>query len=1249
MSPHPVLAESGRISQAWSRKSPYRQWSDQVQMPLYWKPYRLNKNLALKRSRLLLSVTVLVSLALLFVLAWQWQTGWIGLSQRRVITVGLYENAPKIYTGANARPAGLFVELLDEMARIEGWQLRYVPCQWASCLEQLKQGKLDLMPDVAFSPERAQQFDFHKVSVASSWSQVYSHPDRVFLSITDLAGMRVAILQGGIQQSFFAQLMTGSKIGYQPLPVKTLDEGYQAVIDGRADAVVSNSFFAARNGHKYRLTETPIIFLPSNLYFATDKGRNADLLERIDAHLIDWRQDADSIYFDALHRAMAAAPELLVPRWVRWLLISLGVGLLLLLALSLLLRQQVALRTRALVATTKELENQRANLEHQVAERTGELQAVFDSASNGIVLARNRVIVRCNRRLDEMFGYAQGEQIGLSSRIWFLDETAYLLAGEEMYSQTAKGGTHQREERVCRKDGSRFWCRMSLCALDPADIGHGVVGIISDITEERAAREELIKAKALAEEATRMKSEFLANMSHEIRTPMNAILGMLYLALKEDLPPALHNQLSKAQGAAHSLLGIINDILDFSKIEAGKLDIEEVEFGLDAVLEQLTDAIGYQAEHKGIEFLIRYDPTIPPRLIGDPLRLGQILLNLCGNAVKFTERGEVELAFRRISASETDIHIQISVRDSGIGMTPEVQQKLFEKFSQADQSTTRRFGGTGLGLAISKKLAELMHGNIWVENSLPGKGTTICFTVRLQIARQEQTRQCELVEQAGPLLKDIRVLLVDDNEVSREILAEMLRFFRLEVGTASSGAAALAELQANAAGPYDLVLMDWRMPGMNGDQAIQRIHCDTRLPRQPKVVMITAYGREDVIRLAEQAGVDGFLIKPISPSVLLDTILSVLGRGRIFGTKNQRMVNASDLAVSGQLAGARLLLVEDNDINREFATELLRSEGIQVDEAVNGEEAVARVQTKDYDAVLMDIQMPVMDGLEAARRIRALAAEPVNQRFARLPIIAMTALAMAQDAEMSQAAGMNDHVTKPIAPDRLMAVLAKWVQLPAGRPGRPASMAIASSAGECPPELLALRSLDSREGVRRIGGKADAYRRQLRRFCEHYANAIDELRRLMAEQGTQYAEEYCHALKGVTGNIGAQALYEKVTALDTQLKQGDLPDASVLDEAAVLLQQVIDEIAGLADEVPPIAVVSPGPETLRAQLTGLSHALEYDLGAAEPLLETLRAALTGSVLEARVAELAARVDAFDIDSAQSLLKELAASLPESKP
>jgi PAS domain S-box-containing protein len=884
------------------------------------------------------------------------------------------------------------------------------------------------------------------------------------------------------------------------------------------------------------------------------------------------------------------------------------------------------------------------------------LWLAVEQSPNSIVITNLKAEIEyVNQYFSAVTGYSREEAIRKNPRILQSGHTGQATY-DEMWNTLTQGKSWSGELINRRKDGSEYieWAQITPVRQSDGAVTH-YLAIKEDITEKKRVEveldsyrhhlEELVAARTLeleqarqvAEAATLAKSQFLANMSHEIRTPMNAILGMLYLALKQELPSTLHNHLTKAQSAAHSLLGIINDILDFSKIEAGKMEFESTEFALDRVLEQLTDAIGLQAEQKGVEFLIRYDVNIPATLLGDPLRLKQVLLNLCGNAIKFTERGEVELAFRMLSKKDDAIILQISVRDTGIGMDRELQGRLFQKFTQADQSTTRKFGGTGLGLAISKHLVELMGGRIWLEDSQPGQGTTICCTVQLKVAQQAEARRRELLDQTGSLLKGIRVLVVDDNEISREILAEMLRFFQLDVSLAGDGAAAIRLLETAADHPFDLVLMDWRMPGMNGDEATRRIHADAAIVLQPKVIMVTAYGREDVMLLAHQAGVDGFLIKPVSPSSLLDSMLSALGRGNIL-VRHESQYAASQAPPN--FIGRHVLLVEDNAINREFAIELLRSMNIEADEAVNGEEALVMVQRYQYDCILMDIQMPVMDGLEAARRIRALASQPGGERFASLPIIAMTALAMARDAEESRAAGMNDHVTKPVEPQSLFSCLAKW--LPAASTDALAetyAVNIAPARVVCSPELLGLQSLQVREGIRRIGGKETAYRKQLRRFREHYANAVDELQRILQTDNLTTAENYCHSLKGVAGNIGANAFYECVAGIDVLLKQQQRPAAENIEQLRDLLQQVMTDIDSLA--APPAPAASPAKRlsaaAITAKITRLTAVLESDLGAAEALIGDLRQGTAGSEFEADFDKIAAEVDAFNIDQAIALL------------
>ncbi len=874
---------------------------------------------------------------------------------------------------------------------------------------------------------------------------------------------------------------------------------------------------------------------------------------------------------------------------------------------------------------------------------------IFNTITDALfVVNPEGIIVQANAAASEIYGYTHDELIGLHARYLVTPESQPLL------DHFMRVGSFSGETTDRRKDGTTFPTEVKGTPIT-LDGERQLLAIVRDATEKKEAEtalknrieeladvrrvmlsmmEDLDFAREEAEEATQAKSLFLANMSHEIRTPMNAVLGMLYLAQKTQLTELQRNYLKKSENAAHSLLGIINDILDFSKIEAGKLEIEQSQFGLDKVLEQLVDVVGYRAEEKGVELLIRRAEDVPFALIGDGLRVGQILTNLCTNAVKFTEQGEIEVSVEVVEQSDERIQLKFCVRDTGIGLTQEQQAKLFQKFTQADQGTTRKYGGTGLGLTISLKLAELMGGRCWIETSAPGEGSTFCFTASFGYAREAEAQHQQLLKKVLPAISGLRVMVIDDSDAYRSILEEMLTSFHFEVETAARGEEGVSRLEV-AERPFDIVLVDWKMPGMSGDEVASAIHQSRQLSLRPKVIMVTAFGREEVREAAERVGVDGFLLKPVTPSMLFDAIMSALGKEAVFRPKEEQKSTALP-----NFAGARLLLVEDNEINREVAVELLHSMACEVEQAVDGEQGVAMVKQQAYDAVLMDIQMPKMDGLEATQQIRRLSSAP-DDRFATVPIIAMTAQAMSGDREKTLEAGMNDYVSKPIDPALLAAALAKWLKVAQG-PSATGELEVPASAlsEEESGRLTALRSINTADGIRRIGGNEAAYLKQLNRFADNYDGALQAVGEKIEQGELEEAEHQCHALKGVAGNLGAEQLFELATVIDNQLKGGAVPPAEQLQQCEEALQQVIAEIATLRRE--PLASsehVSVDKEALQPLLQRLLSLIDEDLGAAEDVLDELQKMCAGSEWEEMAAQIAQRVDSFDVDGAKVLLQQ----------
>jgi len=758
--------------------------------------------------------------------------------------------------------------------------------------------------------------------------------------------------------------------------------------------------------------------------------------------------------------------------------------------------------------------------------------------------------------------------------------------------------------------------------------------------------------------ANKYKSEFLANMSHEIRTPMNAILGMAYLLLRTELSPRQNDFLNKIKTSANLLLGIINDILDFSKIEAGKLELESVDFSLEDVILNLGPMVTMKSQEKeNLEVLFDIAQNVPRFLKGDPLRLGQVLINLTNNALKFTEAGEIVISAQMINVEKDQVSLEFSVNDTGIGLTREQINTLFEAFTQADSSTTRKFGGTGLGLTICKSLIDMMGGEIRVE-SLPGQGSNFIFTAKFGRCSQEEKKALE----PSPDLKGLRVLVVDDNATAREIMKGMLESFGFVVSMATSGVKGLRELEkASEAHPYDLVLMDWKMPGMNGIEVSRRIKNHPGLAKIPTIIMVTAYGREEIIRQSDQVGLEGFLIKPVSASVLLDTILQAFGK-EVTATSRIAQIKEQQAEALVHIQGAEVLLVEDNEINQEVARELLEGAGLPVTIAANGEEAVKAVKEKNFEAVLMDVQMPVMDGYQATKAIRKWELKsressafgdqrPEISDQEPTPIIAMTAHAMTGDREKCLKTGMNDYVSKPIDPEKLFSALLQWI-----KPGKRtipdyllARTADKSQEDESQP-FPGLPGISVKSGLAKLAGNRKLYRKLLNKFrCDH-ARIASDIKNALDMDDLETAAGLAHTIKGLAGNIGAKELHLIAVDLETALRQeSDENIAERLVSFSKALDLVVDSIGALElqeqgtaktrSSAPPVAK-SMDRDQIISLLGELRQLLEEDDTRAILTFETLRKAIPAGMAKNVMTDLDKHLEGYAFEKALETLNLL---------
>ncbi|NPD14129.1 response regulator [Xinfangfangia sp. D13-10-4-6] len=895
------------------------------------------------------------------------------------------------------------------------------------------------------------------------------------------------------------------------------------------------------------------------------------------------------------------------------------------------------------------------DVSERVAARA-QMSAIADSLPNGAIYRIDFLTPELGlhgadkAHLDMRFSYISAgveKLLGYSAEAIIADPSLFILAVhpedrerflETSRKATATGTNFECEFKLVRPDDTITWLQVR-SAPRMAERGRVWDGIILDVTAAHKAAIALREAKDLAEAAERAKSDFLATMSHEIRTPMNSVIGMTRLALQTQLDPKQRAYLGKINDSANVLLGIINDILDFSKIEAGGMALENSVFRLEDVLDSVSTVTALKAEEKGLELTFVIAPGMSQHWRGDSLRLSQVLTNLVSNAIKFTGAGDVVVSICALPEAPPGVHqLFFTVRDTGIGLSQEQIDGLFRPFAQADSDTARKYGGTGLGLAISRKIVEMMGGTIWVE-SRPGAGSTFCFTVELEPAASEISANTLVQISAG--LRERRVLIVDDNETARMALADIVDSFGMTSIAVDGGEAALSLLRESQFGgePFDIVLSDWRMPGMDGLELARTIRGDSRLVNMPAVLMVTAYGHQLVMSEATRIGLQGVLLKPVTRSMIFNTFMEVLSVAPADSYQRPPVPKITDNADLRRLLGnRRVLVVDDNALNREVAGEFLELAGVIVSTAENGQEAIDRMHAEAFDAVLMDVHMPVMNGLEAIREIRR------HEKWARLPVIALTAQARPEDQRESLEAGMSAHLTKPVDEQELYRLLGELLA------ATPLSSPAATQPKEPTEQEEYIANLPKL--LRRFGGSQERLLRFINGFLRDFGDMAERFAEMNAETDIARIAEFAHRVKGVVGYVEADALFRVSDSIESAARAGDLGGVQASSARFhQLMEECVSQLRKLAAEMTAVSASAPTgvsitPDAAWKAATATLPLVQAGDFTARGQLAALASGIGDENLKAMLGDALEQFEDLDLDRANQTLRAVIARLAE---